>query len=65
MSERIIVDPNIQFGKPVIAGTHILVYTILELLEEGLSFAQIIADYYPELTVDDVHACIHYPLESG
>jgi uncharacterized protein (DUF433 family) len=63
MQERIFSDPAIQFGKPCIVGTTILVQTIVELLEEGLSFPQIIADYYPELTVDDIHACMHYPLD--
>jgi uncharacterized protein (DUF433 family) len=64
MTERIVVDPNIHFGKPYIAGTRIPVHDVLQLLEEGLSFAQIILDCYPDLTVDDIHACMHYPIDT-
>jgi uncharacterized protein (DUF433 family) len=58
--ERIIVDPNIHFGKPVIKGTRITVQNVLELIKEGLTFDQIIQDYYPELKIDDIHACSQY-----
>ena len=44
--ERISVNPQIHFGKPCIAGTRITVQTILELLNEGLSFETIITEYY-------------------
>ncbi|MEB3882731.1 DUF433 domain-containing protein [Lyngbya sp. CCY1209] len=36
--EKITVDSQIHFGKPCIAGTRIPVQSILELLDEGLSF---------------------------
>ena len=58
--ERITVDPAIHFGKPCVAGTRITVQSVLELLDEGLSFDDIIADYYPDLTVDDIRACLQY-----
>ena len=62
MSERIAVDAGVHFGKPVIAGTRITVQDVLELINEGLSFDQIKADYYPELTTEDIKACIDYAI---
>jgi len=55
---RIVVDPKIRFGKPYIKGTRITVQEVLELVNEGLSFQRIIEEYYPELTVEDIKACI-------
>jgi uncharacterized protein (DUF433 family) len=51
MIERIAVDPKVHFGKPCVAGTRITVQGVLELLDEGLSFGEIIRDYYPDLAV--------------
>ena len=62
MIERITVDPKIHFGKPCVAGTRITVQDVLELLKEGLSFDEIIQDYYPNLAVEDIHACIQYAI---
>lgn len=62
MMDRITVNPKIHFGKPCIAGTRITVQTVLELVNEGLSFDEIIRDYYPDITVDDVRACIQYAI---
>ena len=58
MFERITVNPNIHFGKPCIAGTRIPVQSVLELLNDGLSFEEIIQDYYPDLTVADIQSCL-------
>ena len=63
MKERITVNPNIHFGKPCVSGTRITVQNVLELVREGLSFAEIIRDYYPELAVEDIRACIQYALD--
>jgi len=63
MKERIEVNPNIHFGKPCIAGTRITVQSVLELVREGLSFAAIIKDYYSELKVEDIQACIEYAID--
>jgi uncharacterized protein (DUF433 family) len=62
MMERIAVDPKVHFGKPCVAGTRITVQGVLELLNEGLSFNEIIQDYYPDLAVQDIHACIRYAI---
>ena len=63
MKNRIAVDPKIHFGKPCVAGTRIPVQDVLELVQEGLSFADITRDYYPDLTADDIRACIQYARE--
>jgi uncharacterized protein (DUF433 family) len=59
---RISVNPQIHFGKPCIAGTRITVQNILELLNEGLSFETIIQDYYPDIQVEDIRACLQYAI---
>jgi len=59
---RITVNPKIHFGKPCIAGTRITVQNVLELLDAGLSFDEIIQDYYPDLTEQDIRACIQYAI---
>ena len=58
--ERISINPAVCFGKPCIKGTRIPVYMVLELLEQGLRPEEIIQQGYPELTPDDIKACIHY-----
>ncbi|MGA9347732.1 MAG: DUF433 domain-containing protein [Anaerolineae bacterium] len=63
MQERIVVNPNIHFGKPCVAGTRIPVQGVLELMREGLSFTEIIQDYYPDLEIEDIRACIQYALD--
>jgi uncharacterized protein (DUF433 family) len=60
--DRIIVNSQIHFGKPCIAGTRIAVQSILELLNEGLSFEEIIRDYYPDLEIEDIRACLQYAI---
>ncbi|MEK7746446.1 MAG: DUF433 domain-containing protein [Elusimicrobiota bacterium] len=60
MNNRIEIDPNICHGQPCIKGTRIMVYLILELLEAGLTADDIIRDYYPNLTHEDIKACLHY-----
>jgi uncharacterized protein (DUF433 family) len=62
MMVRITVNPQVHFGKPCVAGTRIPVQNVLELLNEGLSFDEIIQDYYPDLAVEDIHACIEYAI---
>ena len=45
------------------AGTRITVQSVLELVREGLPFAEIRQDYYPELSAADIQACIQYAIE--
>ena len=63
MKEGITVNPRIHFGKPCMAGTRIPVQSVLELVREGLAFAEIIRDYYPDLNPEDIRACIQYAID--
>jgi len=56
---RIVTDPRIMMGKPVIEGTRITVELILTRLAEGRSVADIVAEY-PHLTSAQVTAAIEY-----
>ena len=60
--DRISVSPQIHFAKPCVAGTRITVQSVLELLNEGLSFQEIIQDYYPDLQTEDIRACLQYAI---
>ncbi len=60
--DRICVDSQIHFGKPCIVGTRITVQSVLELLNEELSFDDIIRDYYPDLEIEDIKACLQYAI---
>lgn len=57
--ERIVIDPNIRFGKPVVRGTRITVGDVLSYLAAGMSEAEFLADF-PQLTREDVLACLAF-----
>jgi uncharacterized protein (DUF433 family) len=59
LSERIVVDPKILAGKPVIRGTRLAVEFILELLAAGQSENEVLANY-PGLSREDILACLSY-----
>jgi uncharacterized protein (DUF433 family) len=63
MKERIAVNPQIHFGKPCVSGTRVPVQSVLELVREGLTFAEILRDYYPDLEAEDIRACIQYAID--
>ena len=54
--DRIVIDSNIHFGKPCVAGTRIPVENVMELIQEGIPFSEIIKTYYPDLEIEDVKA---------
>ena len=56
---RIVIDPAVLVGKPVVKGTRIPVSLILNLLAHGRTVAQIIEDY-PVLTEEDIQAAVAY-----
>ncbi len=60
--DRIAVDPTIRFGKPCVRGTRISVGDVLGYLAGGMSEAAILADF-PQLTSEDVRACLAYAAE--
>jgi uncharacterized protein (DUF433 family) len=57
--DRIVIDPQVCFGKPVIRGTRIWVGLVLGLLADGATKADVLQEY-PQLVADDVHACLAY-----
>ena len=59
---RIAMDPAVRFGKPCVRGTRISVGDVLEYLAGGMSEDEILADF-PQLTRDDIRACLTYAAE--
>lgn len=59
---RITIDPAVRFGKPCIRGTRITVGDVLSYLAGGMTEAEILADF-PQLSHDDVLACLAYAAE--
>lgn len=57
--DRIEINPKIILGKPVIKGTRIPVYVILNLLAEGYYFKKIKKEY-PDLTDEDILAALRF-----
>ncbi|MGB3944636.1 MAG: DUF433 domain-containing protein [Methanothrix sp.] len=55
--DRIVVDPEILAGKPVIRGTRLAVEFVIGLLAQGWSEAEVLRNY-PGLTSEDVQACL-------
>lgn len=53
------MNPKILGGKPVIRGTRIPVYLILELLSAGYDFKRIM-EAYPTLKEEDIKAAVEY-----
>jgi uncharacterized protein (DUF433 family) len=59
MPERIVINPDVCNGRPVVQGTRIAVQTVLEFLAAGDSVADVLEEY-PSLTREDVQACLEY-----
>jgi uncharacterized protein (DUF433 family) len=60
--QRIVVDPNVCFGKAVIRGTRIWVALIVDNLAEGTTEEEILTAY-PQLTREDIRAALAYAAE--
>ena len=58
---RIVVDPEVRFGKPIVRGTRITVGDVLSYLASGMSEDEILADF-PQLS-RDVRACLAFAAE--
>jgi uncharacterized protein (DUF433 family) len=58
IAPRIVVDPEIRSGKPVIAGTRVPVDLIISKLAGGMTEIQITAEY--DLTIEDIRAALAY-----
>jgi uncharacterized protein (DUF433 family) len=61
--ERIVTDPKVLVGKPVIKGTRLAVEFVLELLAERWSHEQILKSY-PQLNEEDIWAVLQYAAET-
>jgi len=60
--KRIVVDPEVRFGKPTVRGTRITVGDVLSYLASGMSEDEILADF-PQLTREDLRACLAFAAE--
>ena len=61
--ERIVCNPNILGGKPIVRGTRISVQFLLELLSAGMSISEILEEY-PHLEREDILAAIRYAAQT-
>lgn len=59
---RIVVDPDVLAGKPIIKGTRLAVEFVLRLLAQGWSEEDVLKNY-PGLERDDILACLAYASE--
>ena len=57
--DRIVIDPEVLAGKPVIKGTRIPVYLIIELLGNGVTEKEVLWEY-PTLKKEDIKAALLY-----
>lgn len=60
---RITVNPNQMGGMPCIRGFRIPVTTVVGMVADGLTEAEIL-EAYPDLTVDDIHEALRYAAEA-
>ena len=63
-NERIVRDPQVCGGEPVIKGTRVTLRTVLASLAEGADIDEIVADF-PTLTPEDVRAVIAFAAASA
>jgi uncharacterized protein (DUF433 family) len=59
LPDRIEIDPQVCFGKPRVKGTRIWVGLVLGLMADGMTEEEILQDY-PQLTLEDIRACLDY-----
>ncbi|VAX08952.1 hypothetical protein MNBD_GAMMA26-2203 [hydrothermal vent metagenome] len=57
--DRITIETGKRGGKPCIRSMRVTVYDVLDWLAAGMSEAEILEDY-PELTQDDIRACLAF-----
>jgi uncharacterized protein (DUF433 family) len=59
IADRIVIDPDVMVGKPVIKGTRIPVYLLVEFVANGMTEKEIIHEY-PQLRKEDIKAALLY-----
>lgn len=60
--KRIVIDPEIMAGKPIIRGTRIPVDIIIKLVAQGMTPDEILKDY-PHISKEDIQAALFYGAE--
>jgi len=63
MQERIVINPKVKVGKPVIKGTRLTIVYILGLLAQGATFDAILQEY-DGVTSEDIQACLLFATKS-
>ena len=58
LAPRIVVDPAIRFGKPIIEGTRVPVDLLLARLSGGMTVAEVAGEY--DVTIEDIQAALAY-----
>ena len=58
MEERIVIDPKVQHGKPVIRGTRVPAARVVGALAGGMTFEQVQEEF--GVTADDIRAALEY-----
>lgn len=59
IEKYITINPDIRFGKPIIKGTRITVYDVLNWFSQGMSMQEVLHDF-PELSEEQIRACFAY-----
>jgi len=63
IAERIVINPQIMVGKPIIRGTRIPVELILRMFAQGISEKEILGEY-PRLQIADIRAALAYAAQT-
>ncbi len=64
IADRIVIDPDVMVGKPVIKGTRIPVYLLVEFVANGMTEKEILKEY-PPLKKEDIKAALLYASKHG
>jgi uncharacterized protein (DUF433 family) len=60
----ITIEPGKRSGKPCVRGTRMTVYDVLDYLASGMTIEQIV-DEFPDLTREDILACLAFAADRG
>lgn len=64
LADRLHMDPNVSGDSPTIKGTWVTVAMVVNRIVDGYSWAEIL-QIHPEITEDDLRACLCYSAENG
>ena len=60
--DRIVINPEVRFGKPCVRGTRLTVGDVLSYLAGGTSQDELLPQF-PQLTAEDIRACLAFAAE--